>query len=69
MCEKGASYCVVQLICWIQKYIGFLLTVHNRVLVITAGFMGCENPLSLNYSWGIGEPSISQLFLGYRRTL
>ena len=46
---KRCKLLCVRLICWIQKYIGFLLKVHNGVLVIAAGFMGCGNPLSLIY--------------------
>ena len=46
---KRCKLLCVRLICWIQKCIGFLLKVHNGVLVIAAGFMGCGNPLSLIY--------------------
>ena len=46
---KRCNLLCVLLICWIQKCIGFLLKVHNGVLVIAAGFMGCGNPLSLIY--------------------
>ena len=44
---KRCNLLCVLLICWIQKCIGFLLKVHNGVLVIAAGFMGCGNPPSL----------------------